>query len=138
MKLFNTKYLLRKTTKILMQGRCIWTKIICIKYISFMLYVTVLIRHIVNFLFIQRITMLTQIITLFTQYFKEYQPFLLTFITWFSKNWHRLNESICEGVPYKRKNLLLLIWGVVLMVVSYYISSEEVTPCIMTLQLYFV
>ena len=51
------------------------------KYTSFMLYVAVLIRHRVNFLFIQRITMFTQIITMFTQYFKECQPFLLTFTT---------------------------------------------------------
>ena len=61
---------------------------------SFMLYVTVLIRHIVNLLFIQKITMFTQIITMFTQYFKECQPFFLTFPTGFSKSWHRLNEPI--------------------------------------------
>ena len=51
-------------------------------------------RHIVNLFFIQRIiiTMFTQIITMFTQYFKECQPFFLTFTTGFSKSWHRLNE----------------------------------------------
>ena len=38
-----------------------------------MLYVTVLIRHIVNLLFIQKITMFTQIITMLTQYFKDFQ-----------------------------------------------------------------
>ena len=53
-------------------------KIIYFKYISFMLYVTVLIRHIGNFLFIQRITMFTQIISMFTHYFRECQPFLLS------------------------------------------------------------
>ena len=88
------RYLLGKTTKILMQCRCIWIKIIYVKYMSFMLYVTDLIRHLVNLLFIQRITMFTQIITMFTHYFKECQPFLLTFTTWFSKSWHRLNEPL--------------------------------------------
>ena len=38
--------------------------------------------------------MFTQIIDMFTQYFKECQPFLLTFTTWFSKSWHRLNEPL--------------------------------------------
>ena len=47
-----------------------------------MLYVTVFIRHIVNLLFIQIITMFTQIITMSsTQYFKECEPFLLNFTT---------------------------------------------------------
>ena len=55
--------------------------LIYFKYMSFMFYVTVLIRHIVNLLFIQRITMFTQIITMITQYFKECQPFLLTIST---------------------------------------------------------
>ena len=36
--------------------------------------------------------MFTQIITMFTQYFKECQPFFLTFTTGFLKSWHRLNE----------------------------------------------
>ena len=40
---------------------------------EFMLYVSVLIRHIIDLLFIQWITMFTQIITMFT--------FLLTFTT---------------------------------------------------------
>ena len=35
------------------------------------------------------------IITMFTQYFKECQPFFLTFTTRFSKSWHRLNEPFC-------------------------------------------
>ena len=42
------------------------------------------------------ITMFTQIITMFTQYIKECQPFLLTFTTWFSKGWHRLNEPLWQ------------------------------------------
>ena len=38
--------------------------------------------------------MFTQIITMFTQYFKECQPFLLTFTILFSKSWHRLHEPL--------------------------------------------
>ena len=44
--------------------------------------------------------MFTQIITMFTQYFKECQPFFLTFTTGFSKSWHRLNEPF-GGVKLK-------------------------------------
>ena len=48
-----------------------YREIIYFKYMNFILYVTVLIRHIVNLLFIQRITMFKHIITMFKQYFKE-------------------------------------------------------------------
>ena len=59
-------------------------------------------------LFIQSITMFTQIITMFTQYFKECQPFLLTFTTWFSKSWHRLNEpKLLVRLNYNFFNVLL-------------------------------
>ena len=68
---------------------------------SFMLYVTDLIRHLVNLLFIQRITMFTQIITMFTHYFKKCQPSLLTLTSLFSKRWHRLNEPYPWYVFYK-------------------------------------
>ena len=50
--------------------------------------------------------MFTQIITMFTQYFKECQPFLLTFTTWFSKSWHRLNEP--HNILYNVSKLLIL------------------------------
>ena len=62
---------------------------------SFMLhvYVTVIIRRIVNLLFLQRITMFTQIITMFNQHFMKCQ-FYLPSLPEFQKSWHKLNEPL--------------------------------------------
>ena len=53
--------------------------------------------------------MFTQMITMFTQYFKECQPFLLTFTTWFSKSWHRLTEPISRMLHVDIKSHINII-----------------------------
>ena len=59
-----------------------------------MLYVTVIIRRTVNLLFLQRITMFTQIITMLKQHFMKCQPFYLPSLPEFQKSWHKLNEPL--------------------------------------------
>ena len=51
--------------------------------------------------------MFTQTITMFTQYFKECQPFLPTFTTWFSKSWHRLNEPLTHVFFFERWSVII-------------------------------